>query len=230
MGGVSGVQITLLCEDTQTDAFARRFLKHRNFRGRDIRTLALPDGRQSGEQWVRERYPDQLRAIRRRRGAYLIVVTDADRGSTQDRRVQLEAECERKGVPGRQDADRVLMIIPRRNIETWLAYLGGETGRKQIEDCTRTGEASIHDHDGLLDGEESDRRETDAEDGYRARGLNDERQERGDEGTDQNPGIHLYTHERVRPEAYGARAVQLTWAQPRPEISAAWARADNRAA
>ena len=56
-----------------------------------------------------------------------------------------------------------------------------ETGRKQIEDCTRTGEASIHDHDGLLDGEESDRRETDAEDGYRARGLNDERQERGDE-------------------------------------------------
>ena len=49
-------------------------------------------------------------------------------------------------------------------------------------------------------------------------------------GTDQNPGIHLYTHERVRPEAYGARAVQLTWAQPRPEISAAWARADNRAA
>ena len=49
-------------------------------------------------------------------------------------------------------------------------------------------------------------------------------------GTDQNPGIHLYTHERVRPEAYGARAVQLTWAQPRLEISAAWARADNRAA
>ena len=49
-------------------------------------------------------------------------------------------------------------------------------------------------------------------------------------GTDQNPGIHLYTHERVRPEAYGSRAVQLTWAQPRPEISAAWARADSRAA
>ena len=51
-----------------------------------------------------------------------------------------------------------------------------------------------------------------------------------DSGTDQNPGIHLYTHERVRPEAYGSRAVQLTWGQPRPEISAAWARADSRAA
>ena len=36
---VSGVGIALLCEDSQTDAFVRRFLKHRNFRGRDIRTL-----------------------------------------------------------------------------------------------------------------------------------------------------------------------------------------------
>ena len=126
MGGVSGVHITLLCEDSQTDAFVRRFLKHRNLRGRDIRTLELPGGTQSGEQWVRERYPNQLRAIRGRRDAFLIVITDADIGSTHDRRAQLEAECDRNGVPGRQDGDPVLVIIPRRNIETWLAYLGGE--------------------------------------------------------------------------------------------------------
>ena len=122
---MSGVGITLLCEDSQTDAFVRRFLKHRNFRGRDINTLPLPTGRQSGEQWVREQYPKQLRAIRGRQGAYLIVVTDADTHSTETRRAQLESACRKKKVPPGDDRDPVLVIVPRRNIETWMKYLGG---------------------------------------------------------------------------------------------------------
>ena len=122
---MSGVSITLLCEDLQTDVFVRRFLKHRNFRSRDIRTRELPDGSQSGEQWVRERYPDELKAIRGRRNAYLIVVTDADTNTTADRRAELDAACDEKQVPRRGDRDPVLVIVPRRNIETWLHYLGG---------------------------------------------------------------------------------------------------------
>lgn len=125
MGDVSRVGITLLCEDSQTDMFVRRFLKHRNFQPRDFDTLPLPHGNQSGEQWVRERYPVELRAIRQVRNAYLIVVTDADGESTETRRAQLEAECERQGVPRRSDDDRVVVIVPRRNIETWLAYIAG---------------------------------------------------------------------------------------------------------
>ena len=122
---MSGVNITLLCEDSQTDAFVRRFLKRRNFRGRDIRTLPLPAGNQSGEQWVREQYPGELRAIRTRQRAYLIVVTDADAYSTETRRAQLDAACNEKQIPQRDNADPALVIVPRRNIETWLAYLGG---------------------------------------------------------------------------------------------------------
>ncbi len=124
---VSGVRIILLCEDSQTDTFVRRFLKRRNFQGRDIDTRPLPAGRQSGEQWVRERYPDELKAIREIQNAYLIVVTDADRNSTAERRAQLDAACDEKQVPRRGDGDRVLVIVPRRNIDTWLHYLGGGT-------------------------------------------------------------------------------------------------------
>lgn len=120
---MSGVSITLLCEDSQTDAFVRRFLRRRNFRGRDIRTLPLPAGRQAGEQWVRRRYPAELRTIRSRQDAYLIVATDADDRSTNDRRAQLDAACEEQNVPVRTDNDPALVIVPRRNIETWLAYL-----------------------------------------------------------------------------------------------------------
>lgn len=134
MGEVSRVRIILLCEDSQTDAFVRRFLKHRNFRDRDIRTLPLPHGSQSGEQWVRETYPRELRAIRQTQGtSYLIVVTDADDNSTDARRAQLDKECGRQGVPRRAYGDPAIVIVPRRNIETWLAYLGGS----DVDECKR---------------------------------------------------------------------------------------------
>ena len=130
---MSRVRITLLCEDSQTSVFVRRFLKHRNFRPRDIQSLPYPSGRQSGEQWVRERYPSELQATREAQDAYLIVVTDADGNSIEVRRTQLEEECDRRGIRRRDDADRVLVIVPRRNIETWLAYLGGS----DVNECDR---------------------------------------------------------------------------------------------
>ena len=114
----------LLCEDRQTDSFVRRFLRNRNFGPRDIHTLMTVE--KSGEQWVRERYPDELKAIRRRQGAVLLVVTDADTGSTDSRRLQLDRQCSENGVTPRTTNDPVVVIIPRRNIETWFAYLKGE--------------------------------------------------------------------------------------------------------
>ena len=82
-------KIVLLCEDADTDRFARRFLSHRNFKARDIHTVELPDGKHSGEQWVRTRYPAELKAIRSRQNAFLFVVVDADNRTTEARRSQL---------------------------------------------------------------------------------------------------------------------------------------------
>ncbi len=39
--------------------------------------------------------------------------------------MQLNAACDEKQIPRRNDRDPVLVIVPRRNIETWLEYLGG---------------------------------------------------------------------------------------------------------
>ena len=142
---MSGVSVILLCEDMQTDVFVRRFLKRRKFR---FKSLGFPHGSGSGEQWVRERYPHELQAIRQRQGACLIVVTDADVHSTKFRREQLDAECKKKGIPRRKDDEQVLVIVPRRNIETWLAYLaGGEVDEetryprlKRERDCVQYAE------------------------------------------------------------------------------------------
>ena len=122
--GEMSARIVLLCEDSQTDSFVRRFLRHRNFRPHDIDTLPLPAG--SGEQWVRQSYPRQLRAVRSRKKAVLLVVIDADNHTTAGRRSQLDQECEKNGIPRTEPSDPVMVIVPKRNIETWFAYLKGE--------------------------------------------------------------------------------------------------------
>lgn len=120
--------IILLCEDQRTNTFVRRFLKSRNFRSRDINTLPLPfeTTQGAGEQWVREQFPKQLRAIRGKERTVLLVVTDADVGTTANRRARLDRQCDTNKVRRRQPTDPVIVAVPRRNIETWLWHL--ETG------------------------------------------------------------------------------------------------------
>lgn len=119
------IKVTLLCEDKQTESFARRFLFHRGFDHRDILALPLPHGKQSGEQWVRCQYPRQLKAIRSRRGVLLVVIADADSLTVKARKDELNQECKKQEVQVRTSKDPVIMAIPRRNIETWFAYLDG---------------------------------------------------------------------------------------------------------
>lgn len=131
---MSGVKIVLLCEDKKTETFVRTFLSHRNFKLRDFTILLLPgsDGG-AGEQWVRRKYPEQLKAIRQQPNAYLIVVIDADGGTIDKRHRDLEEACKAESISPRDNRDKnVLQIIPRRNIETWLAYLDG----KNIDETT----------------------------------------------------------------------------------------------
>lgn len=126
---------TILCEDAQTDVFVRQFLSLRHGIGRRKRreyfeTLPFPRGAGAGEQWVRENFPKELGIIRRRQarqsGACLVVAIDADRHTTDERLRQLHAACREQKIDEPVPDDPVLIAIPRRNIETWLAYLRGE--------------------------------------------------------------------------------------------------------
>lgn len=127
--------VVLLCEDSQTDMFVRRFLRRRLGRrfGRRIHSLPFAAGRGSGEHRVREQFPDQLLQVRDRRGVVLIVVTDADTGSTEARRKQLQRECADRGIEALRDSDPALVMVPRRSIETWFQYLSGQ----EFDETTR---------------------------------------------------------------------------------------------
>ena len=125
----TSVEVIVLCEDLQQEDFIRRLLQKRGRQRYDFRPLISPAGRGSGEQWVRERFPRELKAHRSqagRRNTWLIVATDADTQRVDSRIESFAQACNDAGVPFRKENERVMFVVPKRNIETWFAYLRGE--------------------------------------------------------------------------------------------------------
>jgi hypothetical protein len=124
------VQVVILCEDRQHEAFARRFLTRTGRHVRVQRVEINPKGRGSGEQFVRQRFVKELayyRARKHRVEQALIVLIDADGRDVAARIEQVENGCIEAGGERRQRDERVAIFVPARNIETWLAYLEGQT-------------------------------------------------------------------------------------------------------
>ncbi len=116
--------IVLLVEDTRTENLLRKYLRRLGHDNRDIRVVPVPGGRGSGEQFVRERYASEVRALRTRHTkACLIVSIDADTKTTAERRQQLERALRDAEQPARGARERILTLVPKRNIETWILGL-----------------------------------------------------------------------------------------------------------
>lgn len=122
------VKLVLLCEDRQHEAFACRFFEKIGWHRRAIRVEKSPQGRGSGEQWVRQRFPQELKALRSSHvTALLVAIVDADRSTVTERLRAFEDACSAADVPPRGPQDSATILIPRRNIETWFAYLQGKS-------------------------------------------------------------------------------------------------------
>ncbi len=103
------VEVTILCEDIQQQVFARRFLINRGFHTRKIRLLALPEGKGSGEQYVRVNYPAQVKAYRSQSNYLsicLVVLIDADTKMVDERLRQLDKALEEDSQSRRQPHDK----------------------------------------------------------------------------------------------------------------------------
>ncbi len=131
MGYVSReVQIVLLCEDRQHQAFVERFLESvgrlTRKAKRRLRVEKASQGRGSAERFVRDRFPKELAAYRRRRNRVsvaLVVMLDGDAAGVNRRLADLDAACVKQGTPPRQSGEDVFVFVPTWRIETWLAWL-----------------------------------------------------------------------------------------------------------
>jgi hypothetical protein len=131
MGAMSrNVNTIIVCEDSQHEAFARRFLERIGIDLRVQRVEKSPKGRGSGEQFVRERFATELAYYRSRQHRVeqaLIVIIDADTRGFRETIARVEETAQANGQRLRGPGERVAVFVAARNIETWLAYLDGET-------------------------------------------------------------------------------------------------------
>lgn len=129
-------RIIALCEDDQQYTFLLRLLKSLGFPSQRIDIERAPVGKGAADQWVRERYPDEV-AVYRQKSSHLniglITAIDADEHSVRFRYRELNNELEANDLAHRQGDEKVCLQIPKRNIETWIyALLGNEVNEQEV--------------------------------------------------------------------------------------------------
>lgn len=138
-----GVRALILGEDQRHEGFARRVLRQLGFHShREIRVVDYPIGKDSAEAWVRKQYPKEVRGIRQRgsfQNVALLVIIDADQKSVSDRKQQLDRELRAGDLSARSEADPIVVWVPKRHIETWVAFLRGHEVNESHErhECKR---------------------------------------------------------------------------------------------
>jgi hypothetical protein len=97
---------------------------------RELRVKKSPSAGGSAEQWVRQEFPVELRVYRQRRqraASALIAMIDADTKDVKDRIEEFEDKCKSMQIPFRDSDEAVAIVVPKRNIETWIHYLNRES-------------------------------------------------------------------------------------------------------
>jgi hypothetical protein len=126
----NSARVVVLAEDSCHQRFARRYLERLGYQGNEIRFLPLPSGRGCGEQFVRNKYPEEVQDHRRRAARSqkaLVVLIDADTQTVIRRQTDLREELTSAHLEPRGEAERIVHLIPKRNIETWILCLTGDT-------------------------------------------------------------------------------------------------------
>jgi hypothetical protein len=126
------LRVDVLAEDLTHFNFVRRWLMEEGVDARKIRSLGIAAGRLAGEQYVRNHYANEVRDFRSKaqERVALVVVIDADLMETKARTEQLARALEQ----ARGNDERIVHVIPKRHIETWIHALEGEPG---IDETTK---------------------------------------------------------------------------------------------
>ena len=129
------IQIVVICEDNATAVLVRRYLNNIGYELRKVRFLTNPSGQGAGEAYVRSKYATELAEYRKRNPTYwrLIAHIDADNGSVREHETELAAVAIATGQLPRQTGEGIVHLIPKRNIETWIHILLGNTADEDTD-------------------------------------------------------------------------------------------------
>jgi hypothetical protein len=119
----------VLCEDETHWLFVYRWLLAKGSKPNEIVLVPLPAGRGAGFQHVLSKYAREIGEYRRKahhvQSRRLIVVLDGDVSTVAQRLAELGGKLDEAGVPARGTAERVCILVPCRNGETWIHFFHG---------------------------------------------------------------------------------------------------------
>lgn len=120
--------VYVLVEDQRQKQLIYRYLAIVGINLRQVTIEVSPSGQGSAEQWVRENFARQARKCRARNvraATGMFVMLDADTTTVQERREILDEALVSAGQsPIDENRDPIARLIPKRNVETWILYLG----------------------------------------------------------------------------------------------------------
>lgn len=127
-------QYIILCEDSQMDTFLRSLLKYERISNHKIRTVPLPAGQGCGEKHVRNSILREVQYIHQHnyKKIFLIVCIDADNYTIEDRRNDLIGIVKNTIRAWKFEEEPMMLWIPKREIETWLAFLDGKDVNEEM--------------------------------------------------------------------------------------------------
>lgn len=122
-------EIVVLCEDKVHWSFVSRHLKKRGFNHRQFRSVVAPEGRGSGAAFVLREFARRVRAHRAKASFQLsralVTVVDADVREVGERLRDFDQQLAAEGLDLRGEQELICLLVPKRNIETWICFLLG---------------------------------------------------------------------------------------------------------
>ncbi len=119
----------VLCEDAQMKSFVVSFLRCNKIDPRRIIVRNYPCGEGCGEAFVRKEYLREVKLLRTMNyiRSVLVVCTDADSKTVDQRMSTLDDEISVEIKRWKREDEPIILFIPKRQIETWIRFLNGET-------------------------------------------------------------------------------------------------------
>lgn len=124
-----GVRVAVLIEDQTLERFVRQILLCLGFSRHELRVLPFPVGKGSAKAWVDLQYAAEVKILRSKNfqpNLALLVGTDADELTVDQRNQDLATSLADRSLPPRGDGENIIHLIPKWNIETWLLYFAGK--------------------------------------------------------------------------------------------------------
>ena len=115
-------QIVLVCEDWRQSAFARGFLVASGVDRRSVDPKVNPGG--SGHDWVKDQFVKEVaNFVRFSEGRGILGLLDEDGMGVETRELEVTNRLKAAGLPRVAATEGRCLLLPARNIETWLYWL-----------------------------------------------------------------------------------------------------------